>query len=198
MMMRWFVFVAILVISNGINAQYKEGAWYLSPKISFADYSDRDDWSGYSISKIPPVSMTLEYGLNQYFGAGVTMGFSHDKFTNDTLNINVHRYSTLALGGIASFHFTGLIEKWTNYSIFLGDWDLYMNAGFLLLLDREKEEHLWDNDKQIFENHESSDVSFRIRPSLGVRYFLTDDLCMLVEFGKTNLGIVTTGLTWQF
>ncbi|MCU4175700.1 outer membrane beta-barrel protein [Carboxylicivirga sp. N1Y90] len=197
-MMRSLLLVGLLLMCHCISAQYKVGDWYLSPKISFADYSDKDDWSGYSISKVPPISMTLEYGLNQYLSTGVTLGFSHDKFTNDTLNSNVHRFSTLAFGGIGSFHFAGLIEKWSNYSVFLGDWDFYLNAGFLLELDRNSEENVWDEERKVFKSSETSDLSFRIRPAIGVRYFLTDDFCMLVEVGRTNLGLVTTGLSWQF
>lgn len=192
--------LTIIVLVTGMwvaKAQYKKDNWYLSPKISFADYSDRNEWDGYSISKIPPLSLALEYGVNDYFSAGAFMGFSNEKFSNDTISTNIVRNSSIAVGGVASIHFAGWIEKWSKYSIFLGDWDFYLSGGVMLQWYGNKKSDVWNETTEEYEDTSSSDVKLRIRPVLGVRYYVTDDFCMLLEVGKANLGLVTTGVTWR-
>lgn len=191
----------VLLLFLGVKllavAQYQSDDWYLSPKISFADYSDRNDWDGYSIAKVPPISLTLETGLNDFFSAGALIGLSNDKYTNDTLSTNIHRYTTFALGGLATMHFAGWIEKWSNYSIFLGDWDFYVTGGAMLEWVGRKEEDVWSDEQQKLEDKKDTELNLRIRPTVGVRYFVTDNFCMLLELGKANMGMVTTGVTWR-
>lgn len=191
------LFFLFLMASLTVNAQYKVDDWYVSPKISFADFSDRNDWAGYSIAKVPPISITLEHGLNDFFSAGLIAGVSNDKYTNDTLNTNVHRYTNLAFGGLATVHFAGWIEKWSNYSVFLGDWDFYLTGGLMVEWENRNETDVWNEVEQEFEDLSHSEVNFRIRPTFGVRYYVTDNFCMLVEVGKANLGLVTTGVSWR-
>ncbi len=189
-----FVFLATGIL---VKAQYKNGDWYVSPKISFADFSDRNDWAGYSISKVPPISITVEHGLNDFFSTGLIVGFSNDKYTNDTLKTNVHRYTNLAIGGLATIHFAGWIEKWSNYSVFLGDWDFYLTGGLMMEWENRDETDVWNESKQVFEDLEYSEFNFKVRPAIGVRYYVTDNFCMLLEVGKANLGLVTTGVSWR-
>ncbi|MBS2097876.1 outer membrane beta-barrel protein [Carboxylicivirga linearis] len=196
-MLRSFFLLLFISIIGLANAQYKKGDWYVSPKISFADYSDKNDWDGYSISKIPPVSLTVEYGTNDWLSLGGMFGFNRDKYKNDTLTTNIHRYNKVAFGGLASVHLAGWIEKWSNYSVFLGDWDFYVTGGMLLEWSSKNEKDVWNEELQVYEDFKETDVKFKIRPAIGVRYFVTDDVSMLVEVGRANLGLVTTGLTWR-
>lgn len=180
-----------------LMGQYKADNWYLSPKISFADYGDRNDWSGYSIKKIPPISVAVEKGINDYLSAGVLTGFYRDKYINDTLQTNVHRYMNFAVGTLATVHFAGWIEKLSDYSLFLGDWDFYVSGGVLLKWNNRKESDVWNDALMQFEQNKSSDFDIVIRPLVGLRYFVTDDFSMLIEVGNANLGVVTTGVTWR-
>nr|WP_319401444.1 outer membrane beta-barrel protein [uncultured Carboxylicivirga sp.] len=194
-MLKSTLFFLFLMVATIGHAQYKKGDWYVSPKISFADYSDKNDWDGYSISKIPPVSLALEYGTNDWLSVGGIFGFYRDKYKNDTIVSNVQRYSKVAIGGLASVHFAAWIEKWTNYNVFLGDWDFYVTGSVMLEWSSKNEQDVWNGELEEYESFKSIDMKFKVRPSIGVRYFVTDDICMLVEVGKANLGLVTTGLT---
>jgi len=191
--------VAVLLVFVASNAvgQYKDKDWYISPKISFADYSDRHDWDGYSITKIPPISVAVERGVTDYLSVGAVLGYSRDKFVNDTLSTNKHRYSDFVLGGVANVHFAGWIEKWTNYSVFLGDWDLYVGLGTLLKWKSFEEVDVWNVELQVFEHNEDESFSVSVRPLVGVRYFVRDNFCMLVEVGHGNIGLVTTGISFR-
>jgi len=193
----YFLCVALFCGVHG-SAQYYGGDWYVSPKISFADYSDRNDWSGYSISKIPPISMAVEKGLNDYISVGGLVGYNRDKYVNDTLPSNIHKYTSFGAGALVSLHWAGWLEKVTNYKIYLGDWDFYFSGSILMVWDKKEEDVVWSEVNEVFEDSSSSEVKVRIRPIVGVRYFVTDDFCMLLELGKGNLGMVTTGVSWRF
>ncbi|WP_016776114.1 outer membrane beta-barrel protein [Anaerophaga thermohalophila] len=189
-----FIFLAAFVITS--HAQYTKENWIISPKISFADYSDKNNWEGYSISKIPPVSFFAEKGVNSFFSAGGFLGYNRDKYTNDTIPQNVMRYSTFMAGAVATIHYAHWIESLSGYSIFLGDFDFYASASFQLAFSKTNEQNFWNSETEDFSNHESNEVNFRIRPILGIRYFLTDRFCMLLEAGKGNPGMITTGVSW--
>lgn len=191
--------VAAVFVLLGVNAsgQFKNKDWYVSPKISFADYSDRNDWNGYSITKIPPVSLGVEKGVTDFLSVGGLLGYSRDKYVNDTLSTNIHRYADFALGGTANVHFAGWIEEWTNYSVFLGDWDLYVGLSALMRWHNTKEEDVWNEDLEEFNNHSSKEFAVKVRPMVGVRYFVNDNFCMMIEVGHGNMGLVTTGLTFR-
>ncbi|MBI9065408.1 MAG: outer membrane beta-barrel protein [Marinilabiliaceae bacterium] len=200
--MKHFVklFLLSLALFCGVqmSAQYYGGDWYVSPKISFADYSDRNDWSGYSISKIPPISIAVEKGLNDYISVGGLMGYNRDKYVNDTLLTNTHKYTSFGAGALVSLHWAGWLEKVTNYKIYLGDWDFYFSGSILMVWDKKKEVDVWNDTEERLVDSSSSNVNVRLRPIVGVRYFVADDFCMLLEVGKGNLGMVTTGISWRF
>jgi hypothetical protein len=70
-MIKYITAIALTIISfTALHAQYKSDSWMLSPKISFADYSDQKNSEDYSISKIPPISVFLEKGMNNFLSAG--------------------------------------------------------------------------------------------------------------------------------
>ena len=123
------LFLSGLLFSPDTNAQYKAKSWLFSTKISFADYSDKNDWDGYSIRKIPPIAFSLEKGVNDFFSAGGYVGYYGNKYTNDTLSINEMRDNTFALGVTGSVHYAHWIEELSNYKIFLGDFDFYVTGA---------------------------------------------------------------------
>ena len=195
MIQKALIALVLLVIGSQSFAQFKNKDWYISPKISFADYSDRHDWEGYSISKIPPVSVAVERGVTDFLSVGALVGFNNEKYVNDTLSSNVHKYSDFAIGALANVHFAGWIEEWSNYSIFLGDWDIYAGMSVLMKWSKTDEQNMWQEDLQAFTNNEASSFKTVVRPLVGVRYFLNDNVTMLLEVGNGNLGIVTTGIS---
>ena len=196
--MRHVLLLVVLVsVCGNAAGQFKNKDWYISPKISFADYSDRQDWNGYSITKIPPVSLVLERGISDFLSVGAMLGYNRSKFANDTLSSNTYRYSDFALGGLANVHFAGWIEKWTNYSVFLGDWDFYAGLSLLLKWNGSKETDVWNSELQLFEQNKNNSFAVKMSPLVGVRYFVSDNFCMLLEVGHGNMGLVTTGITFR-
>ncbi len=187
----------IVSIGGDVLGQFSNKDWYLSPKISFADYSNRHDWDGYSIQKVPPISFVVEKGVTDFLSVGGLMGISRDKYVNDTLSSNVHRYSEFALGAVSNIHFAGWIEKWTNYQVFLGDWDFYAGLSLLMNWNGAKETDVWNEELQELKSSKSTDFSFNVQPLVGVRYFVSDNFCMLLEVGPGNMGFVTTGITFR-
>ncbi len=194
---RFILILLVAAVGEAVYGQFSNKDWYISPKISFADYSNRHDWDGYSIQKVPPISVALEKGLTDYLSAGALMGFSRDKYRNDTLATNVHRYSEFAFGGVANIHFAGWIEKWSNYKVFLGDWDFYAGLSLLMKWKNASEDDVWNEELQQLQSSKTSDFNFSVSPLVGVRYFVNDNFCMLFEVGPGNMGFVTTGITFR-
>jgi len=196
--MKYLILSFVLMCGVNVSAQYYSGDWYVSPKISFADYSDRNDWSGYSISKIPPISIAVEKGMTDYISIGGLVGYNRDEYVNDTLSTNIHKYTAFGAGALVSLHWAGWLEQVTNYKIYLGDWDFYFSGSILMIWDKSKEVNVWNDIEGKQESFSSSEVKIRLRPIMGVRYFVADNFCMLLELGKGNLGMVTTGVSWRF
>jgi len=197
MIRKVFLLCVVVLVCESVSGQFKNKDWYISPKISFADYSDRNDWDGYSIKKIPPVSVALEKGVTDFLSVGAMLGYNRNKYVNDTLSTNTYRYSNMVFGGLASVHFAGWIEEWTNYSVFLGDWDFYAGLGVLCKWKNKKETDVWNTDLNAFEQNTNRSFEVKMKPIVGVRYFVTDNFCMLVEVGHGNIGLVTTGITFR-
>ncbi|PWD99955.1 hypothetical protein [Marinilabilia rubra] len=189
-----FLFFCIVASLHG---QYRGDAWILSPKISFADYSDQSSWEDYSISKVPPVSVFLEKGITDYFSAGGFIGYNGDKYTNDTIPDNVMRYNTITTGAVATIHYAHWLEALSGHSIFLGDFDFYVSGALQVAFKNTNEQHSWNAETETFDDNKSSDAQIRIRPIFGIRYFLTERFCMLFEAGKGNAGMITTGVSWN-
>ena len=149
---RWVLLSAIAMLVSNVFGQFSNEDWYLSPKISFADYSNRHDWDGYSIQKVPPISFSAEKGVTDFLSVGGLIGISRDRYVNDTLSSNVHRYSEFALGAVSNIHFAGWIEKWTNYKVFLGDWDFYAGLSVLMNWRNAKETDVWNDELKQLES----------------------------------------------
>ncbi|WP_234408413.1 hypothetical protein [Marinilabilia salmonicolor] len=178
-------------------SQYSADTWLISPKISFADYSNTDSYDGYSISKIPPTSLFVERGINDYFSAGGFIGYNRDKYNNDTIPKNELRYSTFSTGAVGTIHYAHWIEALSGHKWFLGDFDFYVSGVAQLAFEKSTEKSAWNTETEAFENNKESDVRIRIRPIFGLRYFLTDRFSMLIEVGRGNPGMVTTGVSWS-
>ena len=193
------IFAALIILMTFdiyAHSQYNTQKWIISPKISFADYSNKDDYEDYSISKIPPLSIFVEKGINSFFSAGGFIGYNRDKYVNDTLSSNILKYRTFMTGMVATVHYAHWIERLSGYSIFLGDFDLYVSGVAQLAFDKTDEKQVWDAESESFKNKMGKNVSFKIRPLFGIRYFLTERFCMHLEVGHGNPGKVTTGVSW--
>ncbi|MGQ1890312.1 outer membrane beta-barrel protein [Thermophagus sp. OGC60D27] len=193
------IFIALIILAAfefSVKAQYSQQEWIISPKISFADYSDKNDYADYSISKIPPLSIFVEKGINSFFSAGGFMGYNRDKYVNDTLSSNILKYRTFMTGVVATVHYAHWIERLSGYNIFLGDFDLYISGAAQLAFNKTDEKQVWDPENERYNDNKGKEVVFRIRPIFGIRYFLTDRFCMHLEAGRGNPGKVTTGVSW--
>lgn len=189
--------IAFWCAGTFVHGQYREDSWTISPKISFADYSDQKRWEDYSISKVPPLSVFAEKGINNFLSAGGFIGYNGDKYSNDTIPDNVMQYRTYMTGAVASVHYAHWIEQLSGHRIFLGHFDFYISGAIQLAINTTNEQRVWQADKEVFSDHKSSDAQLRIRPIFGIRYFITDRFCMLLEAGRGNPGMITTGVSWS-
>ncbi len=188
--------VFLWVSFSSTYGQYRRDAWTVSPKLSFADYSDQKNWEDYSISKVPPISVFAEKGLTDFLSAGGFLGYKGDKYVNDTIQDTQLRYRSYLTGVVGTIHYAHWIERLSGHSIFLGDFDFYVSGAMQLAVSATNEQHVWSSEKEDFQNNKESEVKFRIRPIFGIRYFLTDYFCMAFEVGEGNAGMITTGVTW--
>lgn len=196
--MKRLFFIALILIPFVLSAQNKKDRFVISPRLSFADFSNRDQWGGYSINKIPPIALQAERYINEYFTYGVLLGFYRDKYTNDTLSSNFHRDFNIGFGGLASFHYGKWLEHITHNKVRFNDFDLYLTLGLNWVVTNStiRENYHLQNDMP--EKLDETTVDFNFGPIAGVRYYITDAFAMNLEIGTGNLGLVTMGISWDF
>ena len=180
-----------------MNTKTKRDSILISPKISFADYSNKNQWDGYSINKIPPISFQAERFLNDYFSYGLLVGFYRDKYTNDTLNSNIHRDFNVGFGALATLHYSSLIEQLTDNRIRFGDFNLYLSlvAHWVVTNSKIRDNFHLQNNLPVTLNETT--VDFTPGYIAGLRYYISDRFAMNFEFGNGNFGLVTMGVTWN-
>lgn len=195
--MKYAIATLLLLLSLSTQAKSLRDSLIISPRISFADYSNKNQWDNYSINKIPPIAFQVERFYNDYFSYGVLLGFYRNKYTNDTLSSNFHRDFNIGFGGLASLHYSTLIEDLTDNRIRFGDFDLYLTlvAHWVVTNSTIRENYHLQNDMP--EKLDETTVDFTLGPVAGLRYYISDKFAMNFEFGSGNLGLVTMGVSWN-
>jgi len=195
--MKRLILILLILLPIFLHAQTKRDSFLISPRISFADFSNRNQWDGYSINKIPPLAFQVEKFINDYFTYGILVGFYRDKYTNDTLSTNFHRDFNIGFGGLASFHYGNWIEKITNDRVRFNDFDLYVTLGLNWVVTNTTIRENYHHQNGLDEKLDETTVDFSFGPIAGVRYYITDKFAMNLEVGTGNLGIVTMGVSWN-
>ncbi len=180
-----------------LHAQPHWREWYLSSKVSFADYSATDLHAGYSSSKVPPFHLQLDYALMRNITVGGFIGADRMKYTNDTLPSEVQKEMTIGVGVQGSYHFAEALERWMDYAWDLTNFDFYVSLA--LRLEFWSDDH---RDKLQVDGVSRTDIKkdgTRLRggPALGMRYYLNDHFAMFLEGGYASMGVVSMGVTWN-
>lgn len=189
------LFVMMSVCS--MYGQVKHEYWYISPKVSFADYSNSENRVGFSSYKTPPFELQVEYALRRKWTVGMSVGFAKESYKNDTYASNIEKESAIGVSAFANYHFTEDLEKWLDYSWDLINFDFYVSLG--LRTERQSKDYV-----DVLQEDGESRLSFAKKvyslkggPSIGMRYYLNDHFAMYLECGYVSMGLVTMGITWS-
>jgi hypothetical protein len=192
-----FALIIIITAIFDVEGEVRRDSFLISPRISFADYSNVSNWNGFSINKIPPIAFQVEKYYNDIFSYGGFMGFYRNKYTNDTLSSNFHRDFNIGFGVLGTIHYSNWIEDITDNRIRFGDFDLYLSAviNWVVTNNTIKDNFGFINSDRV--NYTETTVDFTLGPVAGVRYYISDTFAMNFEFGTGNLGMVTMGVSWN-
>lgn len=176
------------------------GLWLISAKIGFSDKYDNSDWTGYSISTIPPVAMQAEYFFNSFVSYGGQLLYSRSKIYNDTTSSISFKESTIGLAALGTFHYGSWLQDVTHDWFRFGYLDLYVSMALRCDLYHDVDAGEWDEiaGRYIYiEPQKETYLKTRLRPIFGVRYYISDCFSINLELGKGNLGFLTSSVSWK-
>lgn len=175
---------------------YRQDQVYLNAGVSFAFDWFRPTvgnfWNDYNYSFTPPIIVSVEKGLSEYFSAGVygthrsygwdyrVSGFRHED-----------RYTRMSFGGRVSFHYVDLLNEHLDLGLPAEEIDLYITG--ILGFNTYKESITRPSYRET-----NRDVDFFIGPVLGARYFFTNNFGLYLEAGRGSLGLANGGITLKF
>jgi len=172
------------------------GLFLISAKISFSDNYDDNDWDGYSISNLPPISVQVDYFHNNFLSYGAQLLYGRDKYTNDTLSTSYVKNGVTGLAAIGSFHYGSWLQDVTHNKIKFRYLDLYASLAFRFDVHHNVKSDYWNDATELVENENKTVVKMKVRPILGARYYISDHFSINVEFGKGNLGMLSSSVSW--
>lgn len=175
------------------------GMVLLSAKIGFSESADELEWDGYSTNEFPPVAIQIEYFHNDYLSYGAQLVYTRNKYTNDTLTSNFTKKSIVGMAALGTFHYGSWLQDITHDKINFGYLDLYFTMALRLDVYRDVQGGPWNEDTQQFDvdiKNKDTSAKLRFRPIFGARYFISDRFSINMEFGRGNLGLITTSVSW--
>lgn len=191
-----FIGILTALCVNGY-AQINLEGFLISPKLSFADYSNQGDWDNYSVSKTPPLAIQVEKYYNSYLSYGSYFGFKGESFKNDTIDNTYYKERTFSLATLGTFYYSDWLQRVFRDRIRFNNLDLYFSVSMRLDLEWNKANNLIKEDNENPVNYSDTELLFKIGPIAGVRYYISDKFAMLGEVGSGNLGIVSMGVSWK-
>lgn len=179
------------------KAEFVPEGFLISPKLSFAGYSDRENWQDFSISKVPPLVIQVEKYYNSYLSYGGYIGVNGENYISDINDSTSLKNRAFALAALGTFHFSNWFQRVYRDRVRFKDLDLYCTLSLRWEYQNSKASNILNSTTEIVESYRKSRSIFHIGPIAGVRYYITDTFSMLAEVGGGNLGIVTMGITWR-
>ena len=188
--------VIISTLSFTAHAQFSVEGFLVSPRLSFADYSNQGNWDNYSVSKTPPLALQIEKYYNTYLSFGSYFGFKGESYKNDTTNNSYYKERTFSLATLGTFHYSDWLQRVFRDRIRFEDLDLYVSLSMRLDLEWTKANNLI-KEEEVPRNSTNTELLFRVGPVAGIRYYISENFAMVGEVGTGNLGIVTMGVSWR-
>lgn len=184
------------IFNSNISAQNWMEDLLISPRLSFADYSNQEDWDNYSVAKTPPLAIQVEKYYNSYLSYGSFIGFKGETYKNDTIDNTFYKERTFSLATLGTFHYSDWLQRVFRNRIKFNDLDLYFALSMRLDLEWTKAKNLIKAEAEPYSNTDA-ELLFKIAPIAGIRYYISDKFAMLGEVGNGNLGTVTMGVSWK-
>jgi len=191
------IVILFLLPSSTSKAQaYRQDQVYVNAGIGFAFNWYRPTvnafWNDYNYSFTPPLIVSVEKGLSEYFSAGVYG--THRSYGWDYRRIDGYyenRYTRMSFGGRVSLHYVDLLNEHLDLGLPAGELDLYITGilGFNTYKESITRPSYRETDR---------DLDFFIGPVLGARYFFSNNFGVYLEAGRGSLGLANGGITLKF
>jgi hypothetical protein len=151
----------------------------------------------YSDVVLPPLFGSVEVGIHQYIGIGVTGGFYSNGYYGHLYSY--HYYNRYIVGGgFAALHFSDLLKKLDlDMNDIFNSLDLYWRLGFGLGF-RMYNDYEWDHNLQDFVEVNKVRVFPAFLSNLGGRYYISDNLGIFMEVGYDFYSWTNFGVTFKF
>ncbi|MGM0479961.1 MAG: hypothetical protein ACQERC_12140 [Bacteroidota bacterium] len=176
---------------------YRQDQVYLNAGVSFAFDWFRPTvgnfWNDYNYSFTPPIIVSVEKGLSEYFSAGGYIAHrSYGWSYRDQFNFKYEdRYRRMSFGARISFHYVSFLNKHLDLGLPEEDLDLYLTGA--LGINTTKKSITRPDEK-----YTNRDVGFNLGGILGARYFFSSNFGVYLEAGPGGLGFANGGITLKF
>lgn len=197
--MKKFILVILVLVTFSHKADsqaYSIGDVDVNIGVSFLynDYrpSSLWYWNDYNYSFVPPLTLSLEKGVSEYFSLGAYGAYrSYSWDYTTSLGFYENKYTRMSFGGRASLHMIEVLNNLLELGIEEEDLDIYLTGivGF-----NTYKRSITEPD----ERRTNTDVNFFVGPVLGGRYYFTDKFGIYLEGGRGSLGYATGGITLKF
>lgn len=177
------------LFATAAHAQYQKGDILVNAGLSVGVFGYGYGLYG-SSSGFLPVSLNVEYSVNDMFAVGPYLGIYSRSYRYSGYK---DRFTALSFGGRGTFHASALLNEHLDLGINEEKLDIYatMIVGF--------ESRSWRFDSAfVGDRHYNDEVFFDFGPVLGVRYKFNPNFSAFFEAGRGAFGIGTLGLSAKF
>jgi hypothetical protein len=183
-----FLFFVSIFFFHTVQAQaFKRGDVMISPGIGLGTYG-----VGYGVGFALPVVLNADFGVHKYISVGAYGGFWTRRW-NYTSNDD-YRFTSIHVGGRASFHFWQLIADNVSAGLLRDKLDIYVTPW----LGYNIRSANWIDNNNGLGNSLDFDSRLQGGVQLGVRYFFNENIGIFGEFGGTPTSFSNLGVTFKF
>ncbi|HLV42003.1 MAG TPA: hypothetical protein VKY37_06980 [Brumimicrobium sp.] len=204
--------VAVLTVMMSVgfvpNTQAQEGyegkRVYLDLGIGLSRYGIVNNFVynsyGYDRYSLPTLRANLTYGFNHFISGGLYAGYNHYGWKgNDTYYSNGTYYpyeykdrtSHLSIGARATFHIWAFLNKQLDLGLGVDQLDLYAS-----IMTGARIRTRTNVDKNL--RTTSTNVSPHFGPTVGAKYYFTNNMAVFVEAGYGSSSFGVFGITFKF
>ncbi|MGK7393240.1 MAG: hypothetical protein ACNS62_01665 [Candidatus Cyclobacteriaceae bacterium M3_2C_046] len=169
------------------NLAYQKGDNILQAGVTFGYYGY--GFAGSRSLSVPPLTGSLEFGVNEYFSVGPYVGFA--SWNYDWFAVGDYSYNILSLGARGSFHYLPLLNEALDTDFDLEKLDFYVS----LLIGLEFQN--FSSSVEGFPESYGNDTDFRFGPFVGFRYKFNPNFGVYLEGGANAFGYGTIGVSFH-